>query len=521
VLAFPATIADGSVVELQCGRVYQGTLNLHSKSNVSVKTSGTCGKAVIAPGQPIKGWTQYSGNIYSAPIPFDAAQVIVDGSPMPLAHWPSTSQTWAKASATTSTTLTYTMPNADLVGATLVFRPYDWSIEARKITAYSNSVMTVTSTGKLSFDGYALSGQPNFYVEGKLWMLDEPGEWAVSGGRLYVWAPDGRSPEGRVWAAPDKDAIDASNSKGVSINGVRIFAAANGINGIGATGLSVSYTDIVNSSENAIYNSGGSGLKVDTIGVRNTRHDGIAIKWGGGGESIKNSTFDRSGSIGMPTSAHAAINLVPSTGPTVSGNTVTNSGYIGIRVFRNATVSNNTVDTACIVLTDCGGIYLSAPDGLALNTHIDSNTIRNVGKSQRLAWGIQMDNKANAVSVTGNTFSDNGNGMMLYNGFSNTITGNSFATSTQAHIQMAEVGSTPIIRNNVITYNKYSISGVQQMYRLSSDVGSTSVAQFGSYNHNAYTTSSSVFANFAGALFSYDQWKAKTGQDSASTYTAQ
>jgi parallel beta-helix repeat protein len=517
-LPLPSTIVDGSTIELQCGRVYQGMLNLRSKSNVTVKTVGTCGKAVITPGQPISGWTPYKANIYSAPIAYDAAQVMVDTLPVAMAHWPSRTQTWAKASATTSTTLTYAMPNADLVGAMLLFRPYEWTIDARKITGYTNNVMTLASTGNLSFDGRTLSGTPDFYVEGKLWMLDEPGEWAVSGGRLYVWTPDGASPSGRTWASPNKDAIDASNSKGVAIDGVRIFGAANGINALGATNLKVTNSDIDNSSENGIVNSGGSGLTVDTINVRNARHDGITIKWGGGAESIRNSKFDAFGTFGMPTNVHAAINLVFSVGSSVLDNTVSNSAYIGIRPFRSATVARNTIDGACLILSDCGGIYLSAPDGLPLNTRIDTNTIRNVGKAYRLTWGIQMDNKANAVTVIGNTFSGNRNGIMMYNGFANSITGNAFSDSVQTHIQIVEAGSTAIVRNNVVTGNKFNASGSTEMYRVSSDVGVSSIPQFAAYDRNDYTSSSTAFANYAAGLISFSQWKLKTGQDANSTF---
>jgi parallel beta-helix repeat protein len=517
-LPLPSNIADGSTVELQCGRVYQGTLSLRSKSSVTVKTVGTCGKAVITPAQPITGWTLYQGSIYSAPIAYNAAQVMVDAQPASAAHWPNRSQTWVKATGTTSTTLTYTMPNADVVGATLVFRPYEWSIDARNITAYANGVMTLASTGKLSFDNRALTAQPDFYVEGKLWMLDEPGEWAVSGGRLYLWAPDGKSPEGRTWASPDKDAIDASNSKSVTIDGVRIFGAANGINALGATSLKVTNTDIVNSSETGIQNSGGSGLAVDASGIYNTRHDAITVMWGGGNETISNSKIDASGTFGMPTSMHAAINLVSSTGATVRDNTVTNSSYIGIRVFRSAVAARNTVDGACLVLSDCGGIYISAPDGLALNTRIEGNTMRNVGKTFRLAWGLQMDNKANGVTVSGNTFSGNRNGIMMYNGFANSIVSNTFSASTQTHVQIVEAGSTTIVRNNVVTDNKFSTAGSEEMYRVSSDVGAASIPQFAVYDRNDYTSSSSVFANYAATLVNFTQWKQKTAQDGASTF---
>ncbi|KRB85197.1 right-handed parallel beta-helix repeat-containing protein [Noviherbaspirillum sp. Root189] len=517
VLAMPSAVSDNTVVDLQCGRTYQGTLDLKGKSNVTVRTMGTCGNAILTPGQSLSGWTQFQGNIYSAPVSFAVAQVIVDGAPVSAAHWPTRTQTWAKASSSSTGSLTYAMPNADLTDATLVFKPYEWAVEARKITGYSGSTMAVASTGNINFDGYALGGQVDFYVEGKLWMLDEPGEWAVSNGRLYVWTPDGQSPEGRIWASPDKDAIDASSSRNVTVQNVSIFGAANGINGLNASTLSAHAVRIENSSGNGILYSGGTGLTVDGAIIRNSKHDAIAVKWGGGGEIIGNSLIDASGTVSMPTNAHAAINLTGGSGAVVQNNRVTNSGYIGIRVFRNARVSGNTVDGACKVLTDCGGIFTSAPDKLALNTTIENNVIRNVAVNQRLAWGIYLGDFANGTTVSGNHVSANANGMEILNGFDNVIKDNTFTQSTQAHVQIVEAGTAAVVKNNAFSGNNFSTSGKQENYRISSDLGTSAVTRFGSYSANAYTSSSSIFANFNGEALNFTQWKTRTGQDSNST----
>jgi parallel beta-helix repeat protein len=484
---------------------------------VTVKTSGTCGNAAITPGKPIDAWTSYQGNIYSAPVSFDVAQVLIDGQPISLAHWPSKAQTWAQAASTTSTSLSYALPQSDVVGATLIFRANDWAIEARKITGYSGGAMTVATTGNISFDGYALSGQPNFYLEGKLWMLDEPGEWAVANGRLYVWAPDGLSPSGRVFASPNTDAINAVNSKNLSLSGVTLYAAANGINALGATGLHVQSTNIVNSSENGILNSGGQGLYVDGSSILNSRHDAIAVKWGGGGEVVQNNRIDASGVIGMPTNAHSAINLTSTDGSQVSGNTVTHAGNIGIRVFRDAVVANNTVDTACAVLTDCGGIYVHAPDGLPLNTTITGNTISHVGAGLRLAWAIDLDNGASGVTVSGNTITASSNGMQIHDASGNMISGNRFSQSMQAHIQMDE-DSASTVRNNTVDSNTFVSVNGEETYRVSSSLGASSVVQFASYSHNSYTSSSRVFANFNGQTLTYPQWQSQSGQDTTSTF---
>jgi parallel beta-helix repeat protein len=520
----PSAIANGSVVALECGRTYHGTLDLRDKSDVTVRTNGSCGNAILSPGQALSDWTRHRDDVFSAAVPFDVAQVVLDGLPLAAAHWPNRPQTWARASASSTGSLSYAMPNGDLVGATLVFKPYVWAVEARRITAYSGSTMSVsalgTTAGGSNFDGYALGGPVDFYVEGKLWMLDAPGEWAVSEGRLYVWAPDGRSPEGRVWVSPNRDGVDATNSHAVALDGVSVYGAANGINALGAANLRVTNVSIANSSANGIPNSGGVGLHVDGATIRNTRHDAISVHWGGGGETVRNARIDASGTVGMPTHARAAINLTSTDGAAVHNNQVTHSGYIGIRVFRNATVSGNTVDGACLVLTDCGGIATAAPDRTALNTRIENNTIRNVGPDQRLAWGVYLSSSANGVTVSGNRISDNGNGLEILNGFDNRITGNSFARNTQAHIQMVEFGGTAAVANNLVSGNTFTTAGKQEVYRLSSALGTTALGLFGSYADNSYLSSASIFANYNGEALSFAQWQARTGQDQSSTLYA-
>lgn len=519
-LALPSSIADGTTVTLECGRVYQGSLDLRNKSNVTVKASGDCGPAVITPGRAITDWIRHEGNIYSAAVGFDAAQVVVDGKPVNKAHWPNRSQGWAKATSASANTLSYAMANTDLNGATLVFRPADWAIEARKVTAYSSNTFTLAATGNYAYDNYALSGSVPFYVEGKLWMLDEPGEWAVSNGRLYLWLADGASPDGRTWAFPASHGINANDTRSVSIDGVRIYGAANGIHAVGAQNLRVSNVEIVNASENGIVNHGGSGLVVDGATIRNVKHDGITVHWGGGKEVIQNSRIDNAGTIGMPANSRAAINLTQSSGARVVRNHVSNGGYIGIRVLGEAIVQDNTVDGVCLVLTDCGGVFTFARSKQVLNTRIEGNTIRNVGPNQRLAWGIYLSEYANAVTVSNNTVANVGNGMNLFNAYNVAINGNRFSDSRQAHIEITEDASAGTVRNISVTANQFTSMKGEENYRNSSNLGANSVAQFGTYDGNTYTTNSSTFATFQGQLLTFPQWKTRTGQDQSSALKA-
>ncbi|MDB5825218.1 MAG: right-handed parallel beta-helix repeat-containing protein [Herminiimonas sp.] len=515
ILPIPTRVASGSTVRLQCGRTYFGTLNLVGKYNVSVRTEGACGKASITPGQALKGWTREQGNIYSAPIPFSPAQVGVAGKMLELAHFPNRPQIWAKAKSDSPSTLQYAMPSSDLAGATVVYRPFEWMIETRQIQSYSNGVITL---GPKKGDAYDPPKEGEFYVEGKLWMLDSPGEWAVEGGRLYVWAPDGRSPEGRVWVSPTASGIDATDSRGVTIDNVHIFAASIGIDGSNSTDLQVLNTEIGNSAEDAIF-AGGRGLVVDNAAISDSVQNGILGFYGIENSIVTNSLVTGTGMVGMPKRSKGGIVFEQASGQRVTNNKVLNSSYIGIRVHKNAIVSGNLVDRACQILSDCGGIYTFAPDKQPLNVRIEGNTVKNL--AQRTCYAVYLDDNANGVTVTRNTLINNPGGLEMNNGFDNIVSQNVFTSSGYEHILLNETGHGISIRRNQISGNSFTSTRGEVTYRLWSVNGGSTVAQFANYEDNTYSGSGKGFAEVSGTgMLDYNGWKQKMKQDGRSVMKA-
>ncbi|WP_188827422.1 right-handed parallel beta-helix repeat-containing protein, partial [Massilia psychrophila] len=311
VLPTPTNVASGATVSLQCGTTYQGTLELNGKTNVTVKTVGTCGKAGISPGRAVTGWVKGAGNIYSAPISFAPVQVAVGSTFVPAAHWPN--QPWA--------TSTSGMPSSDLAGANHVFLDNQSVIRSQVLTGNSVS-----------------AGKP-FYVEGKLWMLDSPGEWAVSNGRIHMWSPDGSNPEGKVWASANGNGVNADNSSGITIDGVRIFSATDGVSANSSTNLKVLNTDITNSARDGIWASGSKGLQVNLSNVSNSRRNGIDGWYSVNGAVITNSTVSNTGMSGMPSTTDAGIMFGDGGTNTIDNVRVTNSGYHGISVLHNRNTS--------------------------------------------------------------------------------------------------------------------------------------------------------------------------------------
>jgi parallel beta-helix repeat protein len=489
----PTDIADGATVELQCGKTYHGTLNLNGKSDVTVRTRGNCGKASITPGRAISGWTVHQGNIYSAPVEFTPVQVSVAGKPVASAHWPNQPQTWAERGSE--------IPGNDLDGAMLVYLENQSVVQAERIS------------------GNRVDSSKPFYVAGKLWMLDSPGEWAVSNGRLYMWAPDGQSPEGRVWAAPDSNGIDADESRNITIDGVRIFSAVDGVSGLQSNNLKVLNSEIINSARDGIWASGSKGLNVDKSNVANSARSGIDGWYSVVGAVITDSTVTNTGVIGKPTPSDAGIMFGDGSDNRIDNVRVTNSSYHGISVLHNSntSVTNSVVDNACALLTDCGGIYTAARDQLPLNLRIEGNTVNHIKGHEGIA--IYLDDSANGVTVSGNNVSDSTIGMMLHNGFDNVITGNTFGSSEVMHLYMSQKpGYT--MRNNQITRNTFNSNNNEQTFNLE---GGTNLSTFAAIDDNTYNSAnpekfSQTWDGVSGGKAnSFAGWKELMGKDNNST----
>ncbi len=490
VLPIPTNVASGTTVSLQCGTTYQGTLELNGKTNVTVKTAGTCGKAIITPGRRITGWVKGTGSIYSAPISFNPVQVSVGGAFVSAAHWPN--QPWA--------TSTSGMPSSDLAGATHVFLANQSVIQSQVLTG--NSVSTAKP----------------FYVEGKLWMLDTPGEWAVSNGRLYLWSPDGTNPEGKAWASANGNGVNADNSSGITLDGIKIFGATDGVSANTSTNLKVLNTDIANSARDGIWASGSKGLQVNLSNVTNTRRNGIDGWYSVNGAIITNTTVSNTGTVGMPSTTDAGIMFGDGGTNTIDNVRVTNSGYHGISVLhnRNTAVKNSVVDKACVHLHDCGGIYTGARDQLPLTLLIENNTVTNVNGSENV--GIYLDDHANGVTINKNRVSNTTRAIFLHNGFNTVITYNTLAASEVAHLQFSQDSGT--IRNNKVSNNTFNSTRGEFTYNT--EAGSN-LKTFMSADYNTYTSSNvNVFHRYwdgrsAGVTQSYTGWKAWGGQDAHST----
>lgn len=503
-LALPTDIVDGSTVLLQCGRVYSGQLNLEAKSHVTVKTVGECGPAIISLATTHFDWKREVGArpIWSTAVTFQPNQVEVDERYIELAHYPPSPQTWMTAVSHQPGHLRVRLPNKDLVGATVVWRANDWLILVHPILTYISTDLTIASNAS---DEFIFPHQTAFYLEGKCWMLTTPGSWCSEQGRLFIWPPDGKSPVHRTRVAPRGSAINANNSNSIYIENIKIRMASIGVEAINTRHLMIKNTEFENIGEEAII-AGGEDIYLEKLRIIKTGLNGIRFTDDARKIIVRDTVIAEAGMLGMPRRSKGAIVLEQAQQSHIFGNTIIDSAYIGIRTFRNSIVEINHIARSCLRLSDCGGIYTFARDGLPLNTKIRFNTISETQGKQ--SYGIYLDDEANHVEVVNNTIELNASGMQLHNTYDNLIQGNLFYKNKNQQILINETVLHAVVRNNHISSNHFVNEKDVPVYRLWSALGSLNIVNFAWYSGNYYQGDELAFAECAGSgMLNWKAWK--------------
>ena len=515
-LPVPIAIHDGDTVLLDCGQIYVGTLDLSNRSNVTVTTRGDCGRATITPAHEVTGWKKNPGDprLWSARIDTVPLQFEIDGKFMALAHHPNTANTWLRGQRIHPLQLQASLPQFALAGATLVWRATDWLIQTRLITGYDGRHIQLAPGDD---EGFGLPAETAFYVEGKRWMLDTPGEWVADGGWLHVWPTDGKSPEGTAWATGRARAIDASGSKNVRIHHLKIFGATLGIDGSDSHDLHIADTQIANSGDEAIL-IGGRGARLQRVHIQGTVRQGIRASDDARDVIITDSRIDGAGMLGMPRRSKGAIVFEKAEQQDIRRNRITRSAYLGIRAFRQARVTDNVIDQACLRLSDCGGIYVFARDRQPLNTAIERNQITRL--RGRASYAIYLDDFSNGVTVIGNQLIDNPGGMQLHNGFDNVIADNLFSGSHHEHLLFNETAPSPAIYRNRVLGNRFISRKSVPTFRLWSHHGSRYVHEFAEFARNSYVSTPSCFAEVEGmGTLSYLAWQRSLAREAYARFS--
>ncbi|HET6252229.1 MAG TPA: right-handed parallel beta-helix repeat-containing protein [Tepidisphaeraceae bacterium] len=414
-----ATVAQtGDHVEIETGTYHETVTPTHSGVTFEAYKGE---KVTVSGADPIKGWTKYSGNIYSAPMSWDLGEgnneVFVNGTAMNEAEFPNTAI--GAESHPNELTVTSvrgnTLYNASLnqpanywKGAIIRTAPGQaWDGETGVVTSSAPGSITISYTVNGKYE--VISAGNKFSLFGTFKALDSAGEWYrdPSTGKLYFWAPGNANPASLdVEVKHRLYAFNLSNVSNTTIHGVGIFAStiitghnSTGtiLNGITATYVSqqleVPHGWWSSATEGIMLKGANSVLENSTIAYSS----GDAVVVSGANSLITNNTMHDA----VYTGENVGVLWLLASGITASHNTIYNSGRHGILAeVPKVMIDYNTIHDVGLQTTEAGGIYTANTNGQGAT--IAYNEIYNIHTAGYGGTALFTDNNSSNWNVHNN-----------------------------------------------------------------------------------------------------------------------
>jgi hypothetical protein len=387
---------------------------------------------VISGANVVRNWTTDSGNIYKTSLGWDLGignnQVFVDGKMMREARYPNTPPDlfapWGKMANPRGSNVTYTSDASSvpsgITGANINFLPGpEWVVETGKITSSSSSSFTFTSPGgqlkeQPSFSPTLFAPRPGnpYFIWGKKVLLDSAGEWFAENGQLYLWTPQGDTPNNHTVEVKRRAyAFDLKDRSYIIVDGLQLFAATI-TTGDPQNPNATTSSNITLQNIHVRYPSHFTFVEVNNIWGKGIPDTGIVLL--GRNHTLRNSTvaFSAGNGVTLAGTSHRVTNNIihdvnyavtdtsainagwygySSSGHLIQNNTLYNAGR-SILVHRNTQalkVLNNHMYNAGLLSNDLGMTYTFEADGG--NTEIAYNIVHdNFAPSESM--GIYLDN---------------------------------------------------------------------------------------------------------------------------------
>lgn len=559
-----ASLQAGDAVYFRCGQSWRGTLRVASSADAArpIKYSrfgSDCtdvNKPTITAAAAVTGWQPYSGNIYVANTWFPTYQLFADGVALRLAQYPNVDyQAQPSAHGMMVTDVTLPPPDyfsslidselaaiadKDLVGAGAHIRVNDYIISDRTVTAFDPVSMRLTLSQQTERPILANWG---YYLDNKLWMLDEPGEFYFDGSnpdqmKVYVYMPDGGPPGSRVIGASNAYGIDATGATNVIIEAMRVDKTGAGVALSSSVNVVVKICDVSDSYWQGIVAHNARDGTIDSCTVRRSVREGILTGISTNFKVLNNRVID-SGVIGAPVQSRGAISST-GTDVAIKNNHVVNAGYHGIAFGKRSDVANNRVENACLVLSDCGGIYTgngaAAGGSIPHNSVVFGNIVTGVYGNRNgrdpapvfdLTPGIYLDYRTNGVYVAGNTVSKTDMGMFIHAASNNVVTDNTFYDYQTFAIRIKEYLSSRITNNKIQRNRFFGFTNTPAIYLFPAQEDSSGLASFDFNRYSALYAENPAIPDvvkittylngrYADRMLNLPQWR-QAGNDTSGT----
>jgi hypothetical protein len=412
--AWPGTEAQPfATIQLAVSRLLPGdTLYIRAGNYHEVVTVGQSGTAeapitiqaypgecptLIGATEVAGPWSVHDGAIYRAAWPSQPLQVFGAGQLLNEARWPNTAiedfanMTYASADSGSQDYITYSaLPDVDLTGAWVrVMAGQAWVAYDRTVVTHDRASGRLTFSAPINALRELVPRRGSYFtLYGKLELLDSPGEWWWDpvDHELYVWMPDGASPEGRVEAGTAASVLSLAGQSYVAVKGLSARGgwfnlqnsnhctvqdfhlwAPNWIRAFDGYSVWPQHLGGVDVS--------GTGNVLDGGSVRHAGRGGIHIA--GTGNTVRQVTVEDAGWNNQDEGSQALV----------EDNTVRRTALGGILLSPGSRVLRNLVEDACMFVEDCGSIGSWSMDGQG--TEIAYNVLRR--NHSRWGAGIYLD----------------------------------------------------------------------------------------------------------------------------------
>ncbi|MFP4057546.1 MAG: right-handed parallel beta-helix repeat-containing protein [Candidatus Brocadiia bacterium] len=245
-----ASLRPGDLVRVRPGIYREHVVPRRSGTPQAPITYRAEGRGVVLSGaDALGGWRAgsprtcpghpHAARLWLVDLEWEPDALFFDGKPLAKAREPN--RGWWTAQGGGTHTLVdakhLRQPEGAWVGATVFF----WDVSAttqgwRKVVGYDPQTHTLELAKPIWRDRVVEGGKDRYYLEGKLAILDRPGEWAVEPAgqrfRLYLWPPGDAEPADHLVEAPRRSrfVLEYGDRKHLRIHGFEVrHGAGHGI----------------------------------------------------------------------------------------------------------------------------------------------------------------------------------------------------------------------------------------------------------------------------------------------------
>ena len=537
--------SPGDRILFKRGDTFYGELTVISSgtsvSRITYGAYGTGANPVISGFTTVTGWSNYGGGIYRKAISPESVpnMVTLNGVNMGMGRYPNNgaansgwdiNATWNSGSSLTDASLS---GFSSLVGANIVAKRERWYLSRSTITYHSGSTINFNEL----YGSRTLRLGDGFFVQNSIQLCDQLGEWAYTGGYLYMYFGSVDPTTQTVKVSTLDNLIYINNKDYVTIENLDVQGGnVYGISIISSDRVTINASNVSFIGQKGIYSDGSCPyLIIQYCNISHSNDAGVYTTAGNVTLQYNNITY--SGYLqGMGTSTDNAYCGVVCEGDNgvIYYNKVQYLGGMGIRFGGHLTVvSYNLVTDHARWTGDVAGIYTFR--GLGDYRTIDHNIIL-YGYCEADGWdyyekdvaeGIYLDG-AQYMTITNNVIGENnGSGIFLNGNTYATVQGNLIYGNLGSAFRLTDFGDPDLnATGDVISGNIFFAKNADEITWEQRVIGSSTARfnDFGTSTNNYFARPLAKTSHILGGLdrwstvnyYTLAQWQTLTGLEGGS-----